>query len=95
MSFSLFYHPEVAHDIKQLGKEVKKRIEKAVLFKLIQDPYRFGKPLQYSLKGARTMRIGDYRVVYVLKGEEIWVLAIIHRKEDYHGLEKRLSWLPR
>jgi mRNA-degrading endonuclease RelE of RelBE toxin-antitoxin system len=41
------------------------------------------------------MRIGDYRVVYVLKGEEIWVLAIIHRKEDYHGLEKRLSWLPR
>jgi len=28
------------------------------------DPIGFGKPLRYSLKGHRRLRVSDYRVVY-------------------------------
>lgn len=95
MSFSLLYHPNISDDVKRLDKQTAKRISSAILSKLTSDPYRFGKPLQYSLKGARSLRIGDYRVLYFIGGKEVWILAIFHRRTDYLGLEKRLTWKPR
>jgi len=29
------------------------------------------------------LRVGDYRVVFKIVKEEIWILAIIHRKDVY------------
>ena len=49
------------------------------------DPISFGKPLKYSLKGYRRLRVSDYRVVYRIEPQNhtVIIIAIKHRKEVY------------
>lgn len=74
--------PVVKEDIPALPKSIKATIKKAIEERLMVDPIGFGKPLRYSLKGHRRLRIGDYRVVYRIEAEKrlIVVVAIKHRK---------------
>ena len=53
--------------------------------KLAIDPIAFGKPLQYSLKGLRRLRVDDYRIIYKVAENEtaITIVKIAHRKEIY------------
>jgi mRNA interferase RelE/StbE len=73
----------VEHDIPTLTPPVQKRIRKEIERKLATNPIEFGKPLQYSLKGCRRLRVGDYRVVYVVKGDCVIIVKIGHRREVY------------
>jgi mRNA interferase RelE/StbE len=73
----------IREDIPSLSKPDKLRIKKAIEEKLAKDPVRFGKPLQYSLKGCRRLRVGDYRVIYVIEKEIVLIVKIGHRKEVY------------
>jgi mRNA interferase RelE/StbE len=73
----------IEDDISSLTKSEKLKIKKAIEEKLIHDPVRFGKPLQYSLKGCRRLRVGDYRVIYVIEKEVVLIVKIGHRKEVY------------
>ncbi|MBF0208598.1 MAG: type II toxin-antitoxin system RelE/ParE family toxin [Oligoflexia bacterium] len=72
-------------DIKKIGHSEKQRIKKNIEEKLTLDPIGFGKPLQYSLKGCRRLRVGDWRVVYQIEPESntILIVKIGHRKEVY------------
>ena len=72
-------------DIPNLPKTMRKTIKKAIEERLSVDPVGLGKPLRYSFKGHRRLRIGDYRVVYRINAEKhIVTIAIIkHRKEVY------------
>jgi mRNA interferase RelE/StbE len=75
----------VKEDIPLLPKTIKNTIKKAIEERLMLDPIGFGKPLRYSLKGHRRLRVGDYRIVYridALKNTVI-IVAIKHRKEIY------------
>ncbi|KJV81821.1 plasmid stabilization system family protein [Rickettsia hoogstraalii str. RCCE3] len=49
------------------------------------DPIAFGKPLRYSLKGHRRLRVSDYRIIYRIEQETstVIIIAIKHRKEIY------------
>jgi mRNA interferase RelE/StbE len=73
----------VEDDIPNLSKSDRSRIKKAIEEKLVNDPVRFGKPLQYSLKGCRRLRVGDYRVIYLIEKEIVLIVKIGHRKEVY------------
>ncbi len=88
--YSISYHSEVANDISAIGSGDKKRIKVAIEFKLMIDPVRFGKPLQHSLRGLRTFRVGDYRVVFLLIKNEIFVVMIAHRSVVYDKAVKRV-----
>ena len=46
---------------------------------LLKDP-TLGKPLRYSLKGFRSIRIGKYRLIYALEGDVVKVYSFEHRK---------------
>ena len=59
------------------------RIRIAIETKLSVDPIRFGKPLGYSLRQTRALRVGDWRVLYILSGTEVVILTMRHRKEGY------------
>lgn len=72
----------VKYDIPKLPKVEKKRIQKAIEERLIQDPVRF-KPLQYSLKGCRRMRVGNYRIIFKIETRSLLIVKIGHRKEIY------------
>lgn len=69
--------------LKKLRKEEKSRIIKK-LKELREDPHK-GTPLVANLSGLWRIRMGDYRIVYQIKNEEliIMVLKIGHRKNVY------------
>ena len=72
-------------DIPKLPTTVKAMIKKAIEERLAIDPIGFGKPLRYTLRGYRRLRVGDYRVVYRIgdKNHIIVITAIKHRKNIY------------
>jgi mRNA interferase RelE/StbE len=87
----LIYHPDVRDvDIPRLNETLKRRIKKAIEERLLVSPYHYGKPLRRSLKGYWKLRVGDYRVVYKVVGNEVRVFAIINRKEIYMKSIKRI-----
>lgn len=75
----------VRKDIPILSSSAKLLIKQAIETKLMVNPISFGKPLQYSLKGHRRIRVGDYRVIYriELSTKTIIIVAIRHRKDVY------------
>ena len=74
----------VGEDIPKLTKAVRNQIRKAIEQKLVSHPIEFGKPLRYSLKGARRLRVGDWRVTYTIEEPDLVVVVKIgHRREVY------------
>ena len=69
--------------IPALPVAVKAQIKKVIEDRLTVDPVRFGKPLRYSLKGHRRLRVGDYRIVYRIESRTVLVVGIKHRKDIY------------
>ena len=75
----------VSEDIPDLPKKMRIMIKKAIESRLMIDPVGYGKPLRYSLKGHRRLRVGDYRVVYRINPDQhlVIIVAIKHRKDVY------------
>jgi len=90
LPFALRYHPSVKEtDIPALNARMKKRIRNAIETRLTSEPQKYGEPLRKTLKGYWKLRVGDYRVVFKIVGQEVWILGIIHRKFVYDRIEKR------
>lgn len=72
-------------DIPRLDPAAKQRIKTAIASKLGSDPVRFGKPLRHSLHHLRSLRVGDYRVLYHLDSGAMMVsiVSIGHRRDVY------------
>jgi len=77
----------IEEDIVKLPKTAKTMIKRAIEERLTLDPIGFGKPLRYSLKGHRRLRVSDYRIVYRIDAEKntVLIIAIKHRKEVYEN----------
>lgn len=74
----------VREDIPAIAAPDRKRIKKAIEERLGSNPIEYGKPLQYSLKGCRRLRVGDYRIIYKIEEPEtVLIVKIGHRKEVY------------
>ena len=91
MPFELRYHPDVkAVDILLLNEKLKIRIKNAIEMRLTTEPHQYGEPLRKSLKGYWKLRVGDYRVVFKIMENEVRIFGIIHRKDVYGQIEKRV-----
>jgi len=90
VAWTILYTPSAARAIRKLDPQVQRRVRAAVRA-LADEPLR-SKPLQLSLKGLRSWRTGDYRIVYRVVAEriEIVVVAVGHRREVYDQLRDRL-----
>jgi mRNA-degrading endonuclease RelE of RelBE toxin-antitoxin system len=85
-NFAIAYLDSVVEsDIPDLPIKAKGIIKKAIEQRLSIDPVGFGKPLRYSLKGLRRLRVGDYRVIYSIDIDKtvVTITAIKHRKVVY------------
>ena len=93
MIWTILYHPHVEEDLESVGPSAARRIVKAINSKLTKAPLQFGSPLSGNLADFRKLRIGDYRVVYQVRENEviIYVLAVGPRrdKEIYKAAFKR------
>lgn len=84
MPFRLLYHPAVAtDDLPRLDAKARARIRKAILSRLTSEPEKYGKPLRFTLAGLWSLRVGDWRVIYHVAGDEGWILKIGHRRDQY------------
>lgn len=81
--YEISYHRKVIDDISTISTAHKNAIKKSIEEKLTNAPEIFGKPLQFSLTGLRSLRVGDYRVVFQLKKHEVFILLIAHRSVVY------------
>lgn len=83
--YKIEYVSSVKDDLKSISKSDKEQIKKAIEKKLATNPIEFGKPLQYSLKGLRRLRVGNYRIIFKIDEEEqtVLIVKIGHRKEVY------------
>ncbi|MBX9786700.1 MAG: type II toxin-antitoxin system RelE/ParE family toxin [Alphaproteobacteria bacterium] len=86
IKYHIHYLEEVAQKhIPHLPVRAKSLIKRAIEERLMVDPIGFGKPLRYSLKGHRRLRVTDYRVVYRIeeKTKTVLIIAIKHRRDVY------------
>ena len=91
MPFELRYHSDVKSiDIPLLDARLRTRIKNAFEKRLTTAPHLYGEPLRKTLRGYWKLRVGDYRVVFKIVEEAVWILGIIHRKKVYEALKKRL-----
>ena len=80
-----------AKDVPTLNRDVAKRIQRAIENRLGVEPQRYAEPLRRTLKGYWKLRVGDYRVVFRIVKNEVWIFAIMHRRDVYQRIETRLS----
>ena len=84
MAYTISYHHLVKNeDIPKLDNTIKTRIRKAIETRLMIAPEDYGEPLRRTLKGYWKLRVGDYRVVFKVEGDEITILGIRHRRDIY------------
>jgi mRNA interferase RelE/StbE len=88
--YDIVYHEKVVDDLRQIAPTVQKTLKKAIDEKLVASPELFGKPLQFSLKNVRSMRVGDYRVIFQMSQNTVRVVMIGHRSTVYKKAEKRI-----
>jgi len=92
MNFEVSYHESVVkEDIPKLSGQMKTRIKSAIEVKLMVDPVQFGMPLRRSLKNYRKLRVGDYRIIFCIKGKIVKIFLIQHRSVVYKHAKKRMN----
>ncbi len=82
MSFRLAYTHKAVRDIEGLDAGIKKRIG-ATLLRFKDNPFQYAERLTDSELGGYRFRIGDYRVIFDIEGNDIVVLRVGHRREIY------------
>ena len=89
MTYKIFYDLGSKNkDFEKIPPPIREIIRKAIEKKLTVDPITFGKPLKYSLKGHRRLRVGDYRIIYRIDEDRIIVIIVeIDHRKDIYDLE--------
>jgi mRNA interferase RelE/StbE len=82
LSYRLVYTQRAVRDIDRLDVGAKKRIG-ATLLRFKDNPLQHAERLTDPELGGYRFRIGDYRVVFDVEGNDIVVLRVGHRKEIY------------
>lgn len=81
MSYSLVYSQEAREQLKGLDKALQIQILKKIMH-LAENP-QLGEPLSNVLKNNRRLHVGKYRIIYFIKGKDVVIAKIGHRKEVY------------
>jgi mRNA interferase RelE/StbE len=82
LNYRLVYTQRAVKDIDRLDAGVKKRIG-ATLFRFKDNPLQYAERLTDPELGGYRFRIGDYRMIFDMEGNDIVVLRVGHRKEIY------------
>ena len=84
MGYKAVFTDEAIKDLDGLDKKILSRIVKKIKWFVKQNnPLNFAKRLQYEAIGQYRFRIGDYRVIFDCKEQNIIVLRAGHRSIVY------------
>jgi len=82
----------VDEDLPSLPKNMQARVIRAIEERLATAPDQYGNRLRKSLMGLWRLRVGDYRIIYEIEGQNVLVWAIGHRRVAYDAIQRR--WPP-
>lgn len=92
MTFIVKLHPDVCKLLKKLDSDTVERIKNG-LKTLVNDPYTNKSKCDIKkLKGTQSrlnlyrLRIGNYRAIYSIENNTIWITEIIPREKGYKWL---------
>jgi len=80
--YNITFKKSVEKDLKRISKKNAKRILDKIDAELIKNPERFPS-LSGPFAGMRKLRVGDYRVIFVVLDNDVLVLRIQDRKDVY------------
>jgi len=66
---------------EKLDEALQRRIKQAL--QTIKDDPHIGKPLTGDLAGEFSLRVGQYRIMFTIDGDNVWVETVGHRREVY------------
>jgi len=84
MGYKLLYTKSAAKDIQKLDTVVKKRLRNK-LETYASNPLFYAKKLTDSSLGTYRWRIGNYRIIFDIDGNNIVILRVKHRREIYRN----------
>ncbi|MBI4229728.1 MAG: type II toxin-antitoxin system RelE/ParE family toxin [Planctomycetes bacterium] len=88
--YQVFYRPIVVeHDLSALPRNMQRRVLRAVESRLLTQPDRYGERLRRSLLGLWKIRVGDYRVIYEIRGRDVHIWAVGIRRDAYDTIARR------
>jgi mRNA interferase RelE/StbE len=82
LAYNILYKKSVGRDLKKLPKTVTSNLLDQIEQKLAYQPENYPR-LKGPFQGLRRLRVGEYRVIYTVLGQDVHVLRIAHRKDAY------------
>ncbi len=82
MAYNLLYKASVKKDLGRLSKAEARRVLNRIEHVLAEKPNAYPM-LKGKYAGLRKLRIGEYRVIFVILDKDVLVLRIGHRKDVY------------
>lgn len=91
MTWEVVYTLTAKAAIRKLDPGTRNKVRAAVE-ELSRDPLQ-GKPLSFTLKGLRSWRTGDWRIIYKAEAERVVVVVVTlgHRRDVYERVRRLLS----
>ena len=91
MTWEVVYTLTAKAAILKLDPGTRNKVRAAV-DELAKDPLQ-GKPLSFTLKGLRSWRTGDWRIIYRAEAEKVVVVVVTvgHRRDVYERVRRLLS----
>lgn len=80
--YALVFTETARRDIRKFDRVVQKKIGKKIWL-LQENPFYNTRKLVSSDLGSYRLRVGDYRVIFDVKGNDIVIIRVGHRKEVY------------
>jgi addiction module RelE/StbE family toxin len=78
----IIFSEEFRKDFNKI-KDKSTRIRVINYLKKLEQLPEYGKPLQYNLKGHRSIRIPPFRIIYRIEQDKIIINCFDHRKDVY------------
>jgi len=88
LAYNIVYKKSVHRDLKSIHKAESDRLLNQIETELAKKAGVFP-ALKGPFAGLRKYRIGSYRVIYAILGNDVLILRIGHRKDIYRKERKR------
>jgi len=82
LAYNILYKKSVQRDLKKVSKAEASRIVDQIEKELSEKADTYP-ALKGQFAGLRKYRVGDYRVIYAILGDDVLILRIGHRRDVY------------
>lgn len=83
MRFKVVFTEDAEEEFLSIPKDIQRFLKDSLTKKLEIDPLSYGKPLRYSLKGHRSFRVSNYRIIYKIDSKKIIIIIVKGHSNGY------------